>query len=50
MLVELPVIALVFIAESDPRRFRRLHGFILSRQFILSLLAIIILWTIYRNL
>ena len=26
MLVELPVIALVFIAESDPRRFRRLHG------------------------
>ena len=50
MLAELPIIAMAFVAEAAPRRFRRLHAFILSRQFILSLLTVIIIWTIYRNL
>ncbi len=48
--VELPLLGVILAAELMPRRLRRLRRVTASRPFILTFLAIIILWTIYRNL
>lgn len=47
---ELPLVLLVLAAELMPRRLAWLRRVTASRPFILTFLAIIILWTIYRNL
>ncbi|MDE6389999.1 MAG: DUF2752 domain-containing protein [Duncaniella sp.] len=47
---ELPLVLLVLAAELMPRRLARLRRVTASRPFILTFLAILILWTIYRNL
>lgn len=50
MLAELPLIGLLMLAEGMPGRFPRMRRVLTSRSFILTLLTVIIIWTIYRNL
>ena len=50
LLIEIPIFAVYAVSGLAPRRWPRLHRFITSRGFILSLLTVIILWTILRNL
>ncbi len=50
LLIELPIFAAYALTGLAPGRWPRLHRFITSRVFILSLLSVIIIWTILRNL
>lgn len=46
----IPVAIVYVVAEASPARFRKLHAFLMSLPVTLSLLVIIILWWILRNL
>lgn len=48
--VELPLLALLALTSLFSDRFHHLRRFLISRTFILSLLATIILFTIVRNI
>lgn len=50
LFILLPIIALIILAESAPRRFPRLHAALTSTPAIFFILALITLWTIIRNL
>lgn len=50
LLMEIPIFAAYAVTGLAPDRWPRLHRFITSRGFILSLLTVIIIWTILRNL
>ena len=50
LVAEVPLLGLMLAAELMPRRLGRVRRVTASRPFILTFLAIIILWTIYRNL
>lgn len=50
LFILLPIIVLIILAESAPRRLPRLHAALTSTPAIALILAIITLWTIIRNL
>lgn len=49
-IIELPLLALLCYTALPSARSGRLRTFLLSQPFILTLLAVIILWTIVRNI
>ena len=50
LLFELPLVALLGVMWIWPGRWPRLEKALYSRGFILALLTVIIIWTVYRNL
>lgn len=49
-LAEIPLIALIAMGQTLRNRMPRLFRFTCSRAFILTILVVIILWTILRNI
>ncbi len=49
-ILEIPLLIMLFITGINPERFPRLTRFFTSGIFILSLLAVIVTFTIIRNL
>lgn len=50
LLIELPLIAALVVAWRLRRRYPALHRALNSRSLIITLLTVIILWTIVRNI
>lgn len=50
LLAELPLVAVLVAMWICPGRWPRLEKALYSRGFILALLTVIIIWTVYRNL
>lgn len=50
LVAALPLLALLTVAEMAPGRLQRLRYFLNSRGFILGVIAVIVVWTIARNI
>ena len=50
LVAAIPLLALLTVAEMAPVRLQRLRYFLNSRRFILGVLAVIVVWTVARNI
>ncbi len=50
LVAAIPLLTLLTVAEMAPVRLQRLRYFLNSRGFILSVLAVIVAWTVARNI